>query len=156
MSCAYEEELTAYVDGELDEISRRTVESHLAGCAPCRGSLALVRQAVAELRALPPFEPSRDLRRHVLHRIHQGSLARRLRGWVGRPAVWLPAGALAAGLIVAVAMSARVDRGLAIPDVAQLELAANLEEIEDLEVVGLEDPDDLEIILELHELEGAP
>ena len=37
-----------------------------------------------------------------------------------------------------------------------LELAANMEVIEDLDVLGVDRPGDLEVVEHLHELEGAP
>jgi anti-sigma factor RsiW len=157
MSCAYEEELTAYLDRELDEVTRKAIDAHLPGCVRCRASLALLEQAVQELGALPPLEPTPQLRREVLHRISERSgLFDRLRTWAVLPAVWVPAGVLAAGLVIAVGVTSRMDGAMDAEYEAQLELAANLEDIEDLDVVGLEDPEDLEIVLRLHELEGRP
>ncbi|MFP2934653.1 anti-sigma factor family protein, partial [Pyxidicoccus sp. 3LG] len=47
MSCHYEEDLTAYVDGELPPARRAEVEAHLGTCAGCGATHALLRSAVA-------------------------------------------------------------------------------------------------------------
>ena len=157
MSCTYEQELTAYVDRELDDVSRKAIDAHLSVCGRCRASLALLQDAVGELAALPSPPPSPNLRRDVLRRIDQpGRWIDRVQWWIRRPAVWVPAGALTAALVAALALSARGERATDAEEAMQLELAANLEEVEDLDVVGLEDPEDLEIVLHLPELEGRP
>lgn len=54
--------LPPYVDGEVSSADRRTVDSHLAGCAPCRASVVAqqsirvaLREAAPELRpGVPP------------------------------------------------------------------------------------------------------
>jgi len=59
MSCPYgPEDLSAYVDGEVDEPTRRAIREHLRACADCRGvtsDLTIVSQA---LRRTPPAEPT--------------------------------------------------------------------------------------------------
>jgi len=47
------EELSAYVDGELDAIERARVEQHLSACAECRATLDEVQSARSALRELP-------------------------------------------------------------------------------------------------------
>ncbi|MFP2908626.1 anti-sigma factor family protein, partial [Pyxidicoccus sp. 3LFB2] len=49
MSCGFEEDLTAYVDGELPPARRVEVEAHLGACAGCRAMHALLGTAVARL-----------------------------------------------------------------------------------------------------------
>jgi anti-sigma factor RsiW len=157
MSCTYEQELTAYVDRELDDVNRKAIDAHLSVCARCRTSLALLQDAVGELAALssPPLSP--NLRRDILRRIDPPRRwVDRVRWLILRPAVWVPAGALTAALVAALALSTRVERATDAEEAIQLELAANLEDVEDLDVVGLEDPEDLEIVLHLPELEGRP
>src|SRR5215831_4874132 len=66
MSCTVEDELTAYLDGELSVVEAARVRTHLASCADCRATEALLRRTVTELAALPAFEPSSGLRRRVL------------------------------------------------------------------------------------------
>src|SRR5262249_60100922 len=78
--------------------------THLASCADCRATEALLRRTVTELAALPAFEPSVGLRRRVLAEVD--ALPRpwpeRLRAWF-RPALLAPTGvAMAAAVVVAV------------------------------------------------------
>src|SRR5262245_43046393 len=104
MSCTVEDELTAYVDGELSAVETARVRTHLTSCARCRSTEALLRRTVTELAALPAFEPSPGLRRRVLTLVE--SLPRpwteRFGRWL-RPAVLAPAGvALATAMLVAI------------------------------------------------------
>jgi putative zinc finger protein len=52
------EQLSAYLDGELDAAERRAIESHLSGCAACSTTLQALRATTADLRALPAAEPT--------------------------------------------------------------------------------------------------
>lgn len=165
MSCAFEEDLTAYVDRELPELKARQLEGHLPGCEPCSGTLALLRRTVSALEAMPAFAPSPQLRRAVLTRISQEppSLLDRLRGFL-RPQVLVPALSAAALLAVGVAATQLArrheppspDAPLLVADASELELVQNLDLVEDLDVVGLESPEDLEVVEHLDELEGQP
>src|SRR5262249_15189826 len=110
MSCTVEEELTAYLDGELSVVEAARVRTHLASCADCRATEALLRRTVTELAALPAFEPSAGLRRRVLAEVE--ALPRpwpeRLREWF-RPALLAPAGvAVVTAVVVAVVAGQRV------------------------------------------------
>ena len=94
MSCTYEQELTAYVDRELDDVNRKAIDAHLSVCARCRASLALLQEAVGELAALSSPPPSPNLRRDVLRRIDPPRRwVDRVRWLILRPAVWVTAGA---------------------------------------------------------------
>jgi len=57
----YSEQLSAYLDGELDLARRRRLEAHLAGCADCAALLADLRAIVAAAPHYEGREPSRDL-----------------------------------------------------------------------------------------------
>ncbi len=52
--------LSAYVDGQVTEPERRTVEEHLSGCGPCTSDLEELRATVALLRALPELPVPRS------------------------------------------------------------------------------------------------
>ena len=158
MSCTVEEDLTAYVDGELSVVEAARVRGHLASCPGCRTTEALLRRTMAELAALPAFEPSAGLRRRVLSEVE--TLPRPWSERLGRflrPAVLAPAGvALATAAVVAVVagqrvMDERAERG------AELAVAENYELLTDYEVVGIA-PDDLEVVEQLDQLkkEGRP
>jgi anti-sigma factor RsiW len=161
MSCEQEVELTAYVDGELSPAEVAAVQTHLHRCASCRSTEALLRRTVETLAALPAFEPSRDLRRRVLTGVDgapAAALAARVRALL-RPLVLVPS---AAGLIAAAAVAVLlVGPGRrALPpgfeDPAALGVAMNFEVVDNYEVLGLDGPDDLEVVTHLQELEGRP
>jgi len=154
MSCTVEDELTAYLDGELSVVESARVRTHLASCSECRATEALLRRTVTELAALPAFEPSAALRRRV--RAEVEALPRpwteRMRAWL-RPGVLAPAGvALATAAVVAVVAGQR-----AVADRTELAVAEHYELLSDYEVVGLSQ-DDLDVVEHLDELqkEGRP
>jgi len=76
--------LSEFVDGELSANERAELESHLAGCAGCRGVLEELRGVVARATALEDREPTRDLWPKVAREIkvervaHELQRARRL------------------------------------------------------------------------------
>lgn len=57
----FTEQLSAYLDLELDAQTRARIESHLAGCAGCRAVLADLRAIVAAAPLYQGQEPARDL-----------------------------------------------------------------------------------------------
>lgn len=152
MSCTVEDELTAFVDGELSAVETARVRGHLASCAGCRSTEALLRRTVTELSALPEFEPSSGLRRRVLARVD--ALPRpwpeRMRGWL-RPGVLAPAGmALAAAALLLVVSQRRATETL--EQRAELAVAEHYELLSDYELVGLT-PEDVEVVAQLDQLE---
>lgn len=154
MSCPYEEDLTAYVDGELAPARRAEMETHLRGCAGCQGTEALLRRTVARMAELPGYTPSPAMRREVLAKLDAlpPTLGERLRALL-RPSVLVPAAGLAAVAGLALYTAAPGEPALDVADAGTLELAMNLEVVEDYDVVGLENGEDLEVIASLHELE---
>lgn len=54
------ENLSAYVDGRLDDAERAAVEAHLAECESCRSELESLRQTVALLRRVPEVAAPRS------------------------------------------------------------------------------------------------
>lgn len=101
------EVLSALVDGELGEPERRELETHLAGCAPCRARLDGLRRVAGELGALgrPAPPPTLDLwvaRRVALERREgAGSWKVRLERW-GEPGALLGPFAIVLGLAIVV------------------------------------------------------
>ena len=153
MSCTVEDELTAYLDGELSPEAANRVRAHLAGCEECRATERMLNFTVSSIRTLPSFEPSRGLRRRVLAEVESlpASSWTGWRAWL-RPGRLVPSGAaLAAAVAVAVVVAHRVEQRRAL----ELAVAANYELLSDYEVVGLS-PDDLEVVEHLDELEGRP
>lgn len=54
-------ELSAYIDGALDQAAQAAVDGHVAACALCRAHVAQLRATAAFLQALPDPVPSRRL-----------------------------------------------------------------------------------------------
>jgi len=61
MSDSFTTQLSAYLDGELDSISRSRLEAHLATCRECAAVLADLRAIVAAAPFYPGRSPSREL-----------------------------------------------------------------------------------------------
>src|SRR5437867_4545898 len=61
MSDQFTEQLSPYLDGELDDLRRARLEAHLAGCAECAAVLADLRAIVAAAPEYPGREPEADL-----------------------------------------------------------------------------------------------
>lgn len=57
--------LTAYLDGELDDVRREEVQVHLAHCAGCRAELVLLRSLRSSLKGAQPAVPA-DLAARLL------------------------------------------------------------------------------------------
>jgi anti-sigma factor RsiW len=155
MSCTVEEDLTAYLDGELSVVEAARVRTHLISCADCRATEALLRVTVTQLAALPAFEPSAGLRRRVLAEVEALP-----RPWRSRIAEWFRPGLLApAGVAVATALVVAVVAGhkVAAERRAELAVAEHYDLLTDYEVVGLS-RDDLDVVEHLDELqaEGRP
>lgn len=152
MSCVVELDLTAYLDGELPTGRRHELEGHLRECRSCQATAQLLEKTMGKLASLPGFEASPTLRAAVLSQIAQQPLSLRdkLRQ-LGRPTLLVPSAGLAAAALLAVLLVGKGPR-----DAHERELGANLEMIEDYEVLGLTSIEDLEIVQHLHELEGRP
>ena len=63
------DKLSDYLDGELPGDEREAVESHLAGCAPCRNVLDDLRRVIARARSIQPRPPHQDLWAGIAERI---------------------------------------------------------------------------------------
>jgi hypothetical protein len=53
--------LSEYVDGDLDDATRRDLEAHLAACAECRTTRDELQRVVAKARGVGYHMPERDL-----------------------------------------------------------------------------------------------
>jgi anti-sigma factor RsiW len=143
-------QLTAYLDGELPPAEARRLEARLANEPALRGQAERLRQALARVAALPAPEASPALRRRVLEAVSAPTLGERLQAWLTGPRLGA-VGLAVAGAAVAVAVW---PSGEAAEEAEQVLLAQNLELVEDLDVLGLDSADDLEVITALHELES--
>ncbi|HEX9711850.1 MAG TPA: zf-HC2 domain-containing protein [Actinomycetota bacterium] len=52
------EQLSAYLDGELGDVERTTLEAHISTCEQCAGTLAALRATAGDLRLLAEAEPT--------------------------------------------------------------------------------------------------
>ena len=70
MTCAaFDEVLSDYLEGTLDELLRPAVEGHLRECVRCTGLVRDLRNIEAEAIKLPDLVPSRDLWQGIETRI---------------------------------------------------------------------------------------
>jgi anti-sigma factor RsiW len=149
-----QEELVAFIDGELPEIDRSRVAEHLLSCADCRAERALLEGAIAASLRGPFLKPSPQLRRNVLDAIAaepQGLLARWRR--LLAPRFLVPAAALgAAALALAVASGREKPATLVEYAVAdRLELLKDYDLVASAAAEGLS-PEDLDVVAHLDEL----
>lgn len=61
MTAHLNENLSAYLDGELDDAALAAAESHLLECAACQGELESLRRVVRRAKALDDRPPEQDL-----------------------------------------------------------------------------------------------
>lgn len=52
------DQLSAYIDGELDDAARARLDAHLPSCAECSATLDGLRATLADLKTLPDEAPS--------------------------------------------------------------------------------------------------
>ena len=160
MTCAYETDLTAYLDQELSPARAQEVTAHLRTCASCAPALALLRHTVGRLSEVAVFEPSAQLRRSVLNAIANEPAgaweALKRRWWMTRLLVPTLAGATALGVVLLVTHQSNQRLANEMAETESIELAANLEVVRDLDVLGVEQPDDVEVVANLDDLEAMP
>jgi hypothetical protein len=78
------EQLSAYIDGELNDVDRDDLEQHLTGCSECSATLRALRATLADMRALPAPVPSEQeswALRSAITKARKGP-AKRYRQWV--------------------------------------------------------------------------
>ncbi len=74
MNCeTMEELLSAYIDGEVSEEERQTVEQHVALCASCRATVQDFSTAQTFVRTLPIFDAPQGFRQRVTARVERSS-----------------------------------------------------------------------------------
>ncbi len=70
----FTEELSPYLDGELDDLSRARLEIHLAECLDCTRTLAELRAIVVAAPGYEGREPSRDLWKDIEPRLNEADI----------------------------------------------------------------------------------
>lgn len=171
MTCDERQELVAWRDGALSPARDAEMATHVAGCTACAAEAERLERGLAALASLPEVQPAGPaLRARVLAAVaatESPPAWARLAAWLRaglRPRVLVPALAAAAALGVLVLRPepappapGEPTAGLeAVGEPAQLEAALVLDELEQLETLGLESPEDAEVVAMLDELEGRP
>jgi anti-sigma factor RsiW len=106
------ETLTAYLDGELDEIAEQALEARLSQEPALRAELDALKQAWGLLDFLPGTVPSNDFTHRTLDRLsfeRSSTLSLKFkRGWpLRRGALWLASALIALGVGIAASASYR-------------------------------------------------
>lgn len=74
MADSFTNQLSAYLDDELDSASRKRLEAHLAGCAECSAVLADLRAIVMAAPHYSGREPGRDLWKSIESRLDEAEV----------------------------------------------------------------------------------
>lgn len=148
----WQSELTAYIDGELSDADRRALEAQLAADPKLKALEARLRQTVALMAKVPAPAPSATLRASVLNRLDDEPAAK---PWFSWPRL-VPVMALAAAALVVVLRSRSGEVPPSFLEEDQVVLAQNMDLVEDLDLVGLASPEDLDVIEQLKDLEVTP
>jgi hypothetical protein len=74
MADSFTNQLSAYLDDELDSASRHRLEAHLAGCRACSAVLADLRAIVAAAPHYTGREPGRDLWKDIERRLDEAEV----------------------------------------------------------------------------------
>lgn len=140
-----DEQLSAYVDGELPRDEAAALRAHLDECGACRAEVRLL-ESVGEAMRSTAVEPSAGFEADTLARLRSLPMPRRSwRSLLGLDRPWMPVFATAALLVVALVgvrpwestppapvQSAHLDDA----DVAEhVEFLQDMELLEDLDVV---------------------
>jgi anti-sigma factor RsiW len=150
-------ELSAYIDGELSADDTRALEARLSEDPALRALEQRLRRTVTLMARVPEPSPTPAFRRAVLAAVAVPTFGERLRAWLS-PGRLVPVGLVAtAAAVTLVLVSGReVTPGAPAPDEEQLLVAQNLDLLEEMDTVGLESPEDLDVVATLHELEVHP
>lgn len=74
MSDRFDDQLSPYLDGELDDLSRARLETHLAECFDCTRTLAELRAIVAAAPGYLGREPARNLWKDIEQRLEEAEV----------------------------------------------------------------------------------
>lgn len=99
------QQLSAYLDGEVDPVRKGEIEDHLSSCEGCRQALKEIRQTVEAVRGMGPAEPPPWLTGWIMARVREEQASRR--GWLAwfvspsflRPAMSMAVVVLIAGIV---------------------------------------------------------
>lgn len=142
MSCGWEKELVAYLDGEMDAAEADSLRRHLEECGRCRERLGLLEASYSALDHLETAAVPRGFGRRVQAR----TAARQ------RPVLRYFAGALAAAAVVLLALALRTGE-VSVPAADPVQTAVAAGDITPEEAAVVENLDFLEAYDVLTELD---
>jgi anti-sigma factor RsiW len=151
----WQRELTAYIDGELSDAERAEVEAQLAVDPKLKALEARLRQTVALMAKVPAPETSAQLKASVLGKLELDAAPAGFWSWQRAVPLFAVAAAALLVFVVRTGLSGRDEPVAAIVEEDQVLLAQNMELVEDLDLVGLSSPEDLEVIEQLKDLEAT-
>ena len=131
--CHHDHLLSAFLDGELDEVERSRLQRHLAECSACHQRMESLAQIDAMVKGLPQIEPSAQFDQRFWSKVDALPTPRQKQmGWRQLFSGWRPvaAGALASGLIAALLFYSGMNRHLSPEEIFLAENAELLEEYE--------------------------
>ena len=146
------ESLTAYIDGELNEAEAGEIQTALNADPQLRALEQQLRGSISATKQLTHLEPSTHLRRAVLQRVATPATSR----WQSlfRWQLAVPLSFATAAALAVVLLPGRKEPPAF--DAETFYVAQNMELIEDLDLIGLEQAEDIEIVENLNALEGQP
>ena len=146
----WKQELSAYIDGELEPGSVAALEAELSHNPALKALEQQLRKTVALMPALPSPSASTSLRRSVLASAGKETFAERLRSML-KIRLLAPAALVAAAGVAAFVGLRPGGEVRLVENEEQLLLAQTFEVVEDLDLAGLERADDFEVVAQLHE-----
>jgi anti-sigma factor RsiW len=140
-----DEDVVAFLSGELAPAERARVDTHLETCAACRRTVDESRTVLAALAPGRPAAPPMDWARYQAEL--RAAVATRRRGWWWRP--WPALAAVAVATVVLVLTLQTPERrltdlatldetvlGARLPLLQQYQVVERLDLFEDLDVIG--------------------
>lgn len=148
----WSQHLTAYIDGELADAEARELEEALTHDVQLRELEQRLRASVRAVESLPaPVSDVKAMRARVLAEMQRATEAEGAAGFWER---WFSVPRFAAGLaaLAAIAVVLRIPREERLEE-TQLAMSQHFDEVEDLDIAGLDAAEDIELVASLHELE---
>jgi len=102
---AFQEKLSAYMEGELGPAERDAVTGHLGQCSACAQELGALRQMLQEMKQAPAIQVPADFRRKFWAKVEAPAVGQLLLRRILEP--WylkIPVGALATAAVVLLAV----------------------------------------------------
>lgn len=149
----WQRELTAYIDGELSDAERQEVEAQLAVDPKLKALEARLRQTVALMAKVPAPVTTSQLKASVLDKLELDAAPTGFWSWQRAVPLFAVAAAALLVFVVRTGLSGNDEPVAALVEEDQVLLAQNMELVEDLDLVGLSSPEDLEVIEQLKDLE---